>query len=47
MILTGTKARRTMKLIRDKVPEIMKKEGKNPITRTASDTEFVDALNVK
>jgi predicted house-cleaning noncanonical NTP pyrophosphatase (MazG superfamily) len=36
-----------MKLIRDKVPEIMKADGKNPQTHIASDEEFKRLLIAK
>jgi len=32
------------KLVRDKIPEIIKKQGKNPITRIASDEEYLKEL---
>ena len=35
------------KLVRDKIPEIIKATGKLPICRTLTDSEFPDALNIK
>jgi len=35
------------KLVRDKVPELIKKEKKNPITRTAKDDEYLALLKKK
>jgi predicted house-cleaning noncanonical NTP pyrophosphatase (MazG superfamily) len=32
------------KLVRDKIPEIIKKEGKNPITRIATNEEYIQEL---
>jgi predicted house-cleaning noncanonical NTP pyrophosphatase (MazG superfamily) len=32
------------KLVRDKIPEIVKKKGKNPITHTANKKEYWQAL---
>lgn len=35
------------KLVRDKIPEIIRREGKNPIIHTASDIEYLEGLNSK
>ncbi|MBR5952053.1 MAG: nucleoside triphosphate pyrophosphohydrolase [Pseudobutyrivibrio sp.] len=35
------------KLVRDKIPEIIKADGKNPITRILSDTEYLEELDKK
>lgn len=35
------------KLIRDKIPDIIRKSGKIPITKSLSDTEYMDMLNLK
>ncbi|HLF54313.1 MAG TPA: nucleoside triphosphate pyrophosphohydrolase [Candidatus Nanoarchaeia archaeon] len=36
-----------MKLIRDKIPEIMKAKGENPKTHTANEEEFKHLLTMK
>lgn len=35
------------KLVRDKIPEIIKEDGKTPITRILDDEEYLDELDVK
>ena len=35
------------KLVRDKIPEIIKRSGKKPIYRTLSDAEYLEALEKK
>lgn len=35
------------KLVRDKIPDIIRKSGKEPITRTLDDAEFLAALDAK
>ncbi len=35
------------KLVRDKIPEIIKADGKNPITRILSNEEYLDELDKK
>lgn len=35
------------KLVRDKIPQIMKKAGKNPITKVLSEKEYIKALDNK
>ena len=35
------------KLVRDKIPEIIKEDGKTPITRILDDEEYLDELDIK
>ena len=35
------------KLVRDKIPEIIEKNGENPVTRILADGEYIDELNKK
>ena len=35
------------KLVRDKIPDIIRKEGREPVTRTLNDEEFIAALDAK
>ena len=35
------------KLVRDKIPDIIRADGKNPITRVLTDKEFLDELDKK
>ena len=35
------------KLVRDNIPEIIEKNGENPVTRILSDGEYIDELNKK
>lgn len=35
------------KLVRDKIPDIIRKEGREPVTRTLEDEEFTAALDAK
>ena len=35
------------KLVRDKIPEIIKKNNETPITRVLSDEEYLKELNIK
>lgn len=35
------------KLIRDKIPEIIEKDGKNVIVKELNDEEYINALNLK
>ncbi len=36
-----------MKLVRDRIPEIIKKDGKKTVTHTASDKEYLEGLKAK
>jgi predicted house-cleaning noncanonical NTP pyrophosphatase (MazG superfamily) len=36
-----------MKLVRDKIPEIIEKSGKKAITHIANDKEYLEGLNMK
>ncbi len=36
-----------MKLVRDKIPEILKKKGVKPVIRTADENEFIEYLKKK
>lgn len=35
------------KLVRDRIPEIIKTDGKNPITRVLSEDEYLQELDTK
>jgi len=41
------KVKKFNKLVRDKIPDIIKSEGKNPATRVLSQTEYYAALKAK